>query len=149
AGSTCAPPSSARCATAATTRCCATTRPPTSASSSPPQPRCSSTARSSSPAASPTSTACSPTTSAPIPPPAERAHSDRIDHVHIHRHDDVPQTLVGISFPDVFRAQEFLTAAARLANQGSLKVADAVILVKHDDGRVTVQETVDPQPAQS
>jgi uncharacterized membrane protein len=69
--------------------------------------------------------------------------------VHIHRHDDVPQTLVGISFPDVFRAQEFLTAAARLANRGSLKVADAVILVKHDDGRVTVQETVDPQPAQS
>jgi uncharacterized membrane protein len=69
--------------------------------------------------------------------------------VHLHRHDDVPQTLVGISFPDVFRAQEFVTAAARLANQGSLKVADAVILVKQADGKVTVRETVDPQPAQS
>jgi uncharacterized membrane protein len=69
--------------------------------------------------------------------------------VHLHRHDDVPQTLVGISFPDVFRAQEFLTATSRLANQGSMKVADAVILVKQADGKVNVHETIDPQPAQS
>jgi len=69
--------------------------------------------------------------------------------VHSHRHDDIPQTLVGISFTDVFRAQEFLTASARLASQGSMKVADAVSLVKDADGKVTVKETVDPQPAQS
>ncbi len=69
--------------------------------------------------------------------------------MHSHRHEDVPQTLVGISFTDVFRAQEFLTASARLASQGSMKVADAVILVKDAEGKVTVKETVDPQPAQS
>jgi len=69
--------------------------------------------------------------------------------VHSHRHDDVPQTLVGISFTDAFRAQEFLTASARLASQGAMRVADAVILVKDADGKVTVKETVDPQPAQS
>ena len=55
--------------------------------------------------------------------------------MHSHRHEDVPQTLVGISFTDVFRAQEFLTASARLASQGSMKVADAVILVKDARGQ--------------
>ena len=60
-----------------------------------------------------------------------------------------PRPLVGISFPDVFRAQEFLTASARLATQGSLKVADAIILVKDPDGNTKVHETVDPQPAQT
>lgn len=69
--------------------------------------------------------------------------------MHSHRHDDVPQTLVGISFPDVFRAQEFLTASTRLATLGSLKIADAIILLKGEDGRTTVRETVDPQPAQT
>jgi uncharacterized membrane protein len=69
--------------------------------------------------------------------------------VHIQRHDDVPQTLVGISFPDVFRAQEFLTATARLATQGSLKVADAIILVKDLEGGTKVHETIDPQPGQT
>ena len=38
----------------------------------------------------------------------------------------VPQTLVGISFPDVFRAQEFLTAVTRLKANGSLVLEDAV-----------------------
>jgi len=63
-----------------------------------------------------------------------------------HHDDDVPQTLVGISFDDVFRAQEFLTASTRLATLGSLQVADAIILVKDDDGKTTVRETIDPQP---
>ena len=69
--------------------------------------------------------------------------------MHSHRHDDIPQTLVGISFPDVFRAQEFLSASTRLATLGSLKVADAVILLKDADGNTSVRETIDPQPAQS
>ena len=69
--------------------------------------------------------------------------------MHSHRHDDIPQTLVGISFPDVFRAQEFLTASTRLATLGSLKVADAVILLKDAEGNTSVRETIDPQPAQS
>lgn len=61
----------------------------------------------------------------------------------------VPQTLVGISFPDLFRAQEFLTAVSRLRANGSLVLEDAVIVVKGDDGRTVVQETIDPQPGRS
>jgi uncharacterized membrane protein len=66
--------------------------------------------------------------------------------VHLHHHDDGPQTLVGISFPDIYRAQEFLTASTRLATKGSLKLVDAVMVVKNAEGHTTVKETVDPQP---
>lgn len=61
----------------------------------------------------------------------------------------VPQSLVGISFPDVFRAQEFLTAVTRLKANGSLVLEDAVIVVKDDDGKTVVRETIDPQPGRS
>ncbi len=55
-----------------------------------------------------------------------------------HEHDeptDEPQVLVGISFDDVFRAQEFLTEATRLAAQGRLKLRDAVTIIKNEQGR--------------
>lgn len=61
----------------------------------------------------------------------------------------VPQTLVGISFPDVYRAQEFLTAVTRLKSNGSLVLEDAVMVVKDDDGKTVVRETIDPQPGRS
>ena len=61
----------------------------------------------------------------------------------------VPQTLVGISFPDVFRAQEFLTATAGLASRGALKLRDAVTVVKDTEGGTTVQETTDLQPGRA
>ena len=61
----------------------------------------------------------------------------------------VPQTLVGISFPDLFRAQEFLTALQRLASNQSLVLEDAVVVVKDDDGKTVVRETIDPQPGRS
>lgn len=67
--------------------------------------------------------------------------------MHLHRRDDnSPQTLVGISFPDIFRAQEFLTAVTGLAAKGSLKLVDAVLVVKTGEGHTTVKETTDPQP---
>lgn len=59
------------------------------------------------------------------------------------------QTLVGISFADVFRAQEFLTAATRLAANGRLRLLDAVFVSKDETGRTVVRETIDPQPARS
>jgi uncharacterized membrane protein len=59
------------------------------------------------------------------------------------------QTLVGISFADVFRAQEFLTAATRLAANEHLRLLDAVFVSKDDEGKTVVRETVDPQPARS
>ena len=63
--------------------------------------------------------------------------------------DDGPETLVGISFDDAFRAQEFLTAATRMASQGHLILKDAVVVTKNLDGQVTVRETIDPQPKRS
>ena len=67
-----------------------------------------------------------------------------------HRDDDqAPQTLVGISFPDVFRAQEFLTAATGLAAKERLKLLDAVLVVKDHEVRAVVRETIDPQPGRT
>ena len=63
--------------------------------------------------------------------------------------EGIPQTLVGISFPDIFRAQEFLTAATGLAAKGRLKLKDAVLVVKDADGRTHVKETIDPEPART
>lgn len=63
--------------------------------------------------------------------------------------DDRPQILVGVSFADAFRAQEFLTAATRLAANGQLHLVDAVIVMKDADGRTVVKETKDPQPART
>jgi uncharacterized membrane protein len=60
--------------------------------------------------------------------------------------DDVPETLVGISFDDAFRAQEFLTATQRMAASQQLVLKDAVIVVHDHDGKTKVHETVDPQP---
>ena len=39
--------------------------------------------------------------------------------------EHLPETLVGISFEDLFRAQEFLTAATRLASKGEFTIVDA------------------------
>ena len=59
------------------------------------------------------------------------------------------RTLVGISFEDVYRAQEFLTAATRLDSQGRLHLLDAVFVTKEEAGKTVVRETVDPQPGRS
>jgi uncharacterized membrane protein len=55
------------------------------------------------------------------------------------------QILVGISFDNTFRAQEFLTAATGLAAKKQLKLKDAVIVVKNPDGSTRVHETTDLQ----
>ena len=60
--------------------------------------------------------------------------------------DEPEQTLVGISFGDAFRAQEFLTAVTRLAANGRLRLKDAVIVHKDESGKTTVRETVDLSP---
>jgi uncharacterized membrane protein len=60
--------------------------------------------------------------------------------------DTTTQVLVGISFDDQFRAREFLTAAQRLAANGSLTLKDAVIVSKSEEGKTVVQETTDIQP---
>lgn len=59
------------------------------------------------------------------------------------------QTLVAISFDDVFRAREFMSAASRLASKNQLVLDDVVLIVKHENGRTNVTETRDPQAASS
>ena len=70
-------------------------------------------------------------------------------HPHNSKLDDKPQTLVGVSFTDAFRAQEFMTASSRLASNHSLQVHDAVVVAKTDDGHTRVVETIDPQPGRA
>ena len=57
--------------------------------------------------------------------------------------------LVGVSFDEPLMAQEFLLAMSRLRANDSLKLKDAVIVTKHDDGGVKVTETIDPTPGRS
>ncbi len=57
--------------------------------------------------------------------------------------------LVGISFPDQFRAQEFVVALSGLAANGKLRLRDVVTIRKDHDGKATVMETIDPQPKQA
>jgi uncharacterized membrane protein len=62
---------------------------------------------------------------------------------------DTPDTIVGLSFDDPFRAQEFMTASMRLASQGTIELRDAVTIVKDGTGKTYVRETIDPQPGRS
>lgn len=62
---------------------------------------------------------------------------------------ETDQGLIGLSFGDAFRAQEFLTAMSRLASQGSMRLRDAVVVSKDDNGDVKVRETIDPQPGRT
>jgi uncharacterized membrane protein len=62
--------------------------------------------------------------------------------------DDI-EALFGISFDNALRAQEFLLALTRLATQRDLVLRDAVVVVKDDEGKVRVRESIDPQPGTS
>jgi uncharacterized membrane protein len=70
--------------------------------------------------------------------------------------DDAPpegagedEVLVALSFPDAFRASEFLTAAQRLVANDQMSLHDAVFLTKDDSGKTYVQETLDLQAGRS
>lgn len=60
-----------------------------------------------------------------------------------------PDTIIGISFDDVYRSQEFLTAMTRMNANGHLRLLDAVVVSKDTDGRTRVRETVDLQPGRA
>lgn len=74
------------------------------------------------------------------PPRVEISPYDEVDH---------DQALIGLSFDDEFRAQEFLTAMSRLASKGALHLRDAVVVSKDANGEVKVRETIDPQPGRT
>ena len=61
----------------------------------------------------------------------------------------VAPTLVGISFDDTFRAQEFFTAAQGLAAHHGFTLKDAVVVAKTPEGRTHVTETMDLSPGRT
>jgi uncharacterized membrane protein len=62
---------------------------------------------------------------------------------------DTPQTLVGVSFDTPYRAQEFIVAANGLSAAGKLKLRDIVTIIKDEQGKANVHETIDPTPGRS
>ena len=61
--------------------------------------------------------------------------------------DARPEALFGISFGDIFRAEEYLVVLYGLASKGHLVLRDAVIVQKDEHDAVRVRETRDLQPA--
>ena len=62
---------------------------------------------------------------------------------------DQMEALFGISFDGPLRAQEFFLALNRLSTTGHLVLRDAVVVVKDEEGKVRVRESIDPQPGKS
>lgn len=80
-----------------------------------------------------------PPTGAPDPEPREVSNLS----------DPDSPVLVGVAFRQRLMAQEYLMAMSRLRSEGSLRLKDAVIVEKHDNGDVKVTETIDPTPGRS
>ncbi len=58
-------------------------------------------------------------------------------------------TIIGVSFDDVYRSQEFLTAITRMNAEAEIGLLDAVVVTKDVDGRTRVRETVDLSPGRA
>jgi uncharacterized membrane protein len=80
-----------------------------------------------------------PPTAHPDPAPLETSDLD----------DPDSPVLVGVAFRQRLMAQEYLMAMSRLRSEGSLRLKDAVIVEKRDNGEVKVTETIDPTPGRS
>ncbi|MFT4659613.1 MAG: putative membrane protein [Candidatus Aldehydirespiratoraceae bacterium] len=63
--------------------------------------------------------------------------------------DPDAQVIIGVSFDNVLKAQEYLLAMARLRQSGALELNDAVTVTKNDKGDVNVTETIDPTPGRA
>lgn len=64
-------------------------------------------------------------------------------------HGEEASTIVGLSFEDPFRAQEFRVAALGMVAKHELQLLDVVTIVKDNNGKTKVAESVDPSPGQS
>jgi uncharacterized membrane protein len=80
------------------------------------------------------------------PDPALRAG---IDDDHATVFDPSADVIIGVSFDNVIKAQEYLLAMGRLRQSGALELHDAVTVTKSEDGKVNVTETIDPTPGRS
>lgn len=83
-----------------------------------------------------------------LPPPTLSADRQRADAL-AEESVDSPDTLFGLSFDSVNRARQFMLAVKDLGDQRRLHLVDAVLVVKGEDERVRVRETIDPQAGRS
>ena len=63
--------------------------------------------------------------------------------------DQHPDTLFGLSFDSVGRAQQFMMAIGELRQAERLNLIDAVMVAKDNNDHVRVRETMDPQPGRT
>ncbi len=91
-----------------------------------------------------------PPTLEPIDPDPTDARDPSLEPRRSSGHTD-PDTpvLVGVAFHQRLMAQEYLMAMSRLRSEGSLRLKDAVIVEKRENGDVKVTETIDPTPGRS
>ncbi len=81
----------------------------------------------------------------PPDPSLRRGFAD--DHPAVQNPD--AQVIIGVSFDNILKAQEYLLAMGRLRQDGVLELHDAVTVTKGDDGKVNVTETIDPTPGRA
>jgi len=93
----------------------------------------------------PTASSTSDSPFAPPDPTLRRGIDD--DHPSVF--DPDAQVIIGVSFDNVMKAQEYLLAMGRLRQDGVLELHDAVTVTKDDDGKVNVTETIDPTPGKA
>jgi uncharacterized membrane protein len=63
--------------------------------------------------------------------------------------DPDAEVIIGVSFDNVLKAQEYLLAMSRLRQSGVLELHDAVTVTKNEGGNVNVTETIDPTPGRA
>lgn len=80
------------------------------------------------------------------PDPSLRVGMDEHDRV---VSDPGAPVIIGVSFDNPLKAQEYLLAMSRLRQDGVLQLKDAVTVTKQDDGKVAVAETIDPTPGRA
>ena len=90
----------------------------------------------------------STTSDSPFAPP-DPALRRGIEDDHPAVFDPDAQVIIGVSFDNVLKAQEYLLAMGRLRQDGVLELHDAVTVTKDADGKVNVTETIDPTPGKA
>ena len=84
-----------------------------------------------------------------LPPPTFAAERDEsLPRAVAAREVARPDTLFGLSFDSLNRAQQFMLAVNGLAEDHKMRLVDAVLVVKGDD-HVRMEKTIDPQPGRS
>ena len=86
---------------------------------------------------------------APDAPPADAAALDATAAEVSAPIDRDVDHIIGVSFAKATRAEEVLLALVHLQQEGEIAMSDAVVVVKDDNGRVRIHQTIDPTPGRS